>query len=177
MVSIEDVQGRITISKSVSRQKLYRREYPLLLSQLKHLVALARARDANVAFIALFGSVARMEPGRYSDADVLMLVHEEAQFYAAQPTPGVALLWMAYQEEAAASDDSERLGNWPVTAVVSDATASDLDSDFLNNVARDGVELYRQTGYIPPAALAQLTSWERWRRRVTRKLTISNTMI
>jgi hypothetical protein len=57
--------------------------------------------------------------------------------------------------------------------VVSDAAASDLDHDFLNNVARDGVELYRQTGYIPPDILARLTPWERWRRRVTRKLAIS----
>lgn len=157
----------------MSRQKLYRREYPLLLSQLKHLVALARVRDPNIAFIALFGSVARMEPGRYSDADVLILVRDQAQFYAAQPTPGVALLWMAYQEEATASDDSERLGNWPVTAVVSDGAASDLDHDFLNNVARDGVELYRQPGYTPPPMLGHLTPWERWRRRVTRKLAIS----
>ncbi len=161
------------MSNALSRQELYLKEYPLLLSQLKHLVALARARDSNVAFIALFGSVARMEPGRYSDADVLILVHDQTQFYAAQPTPGVALLWMAYQEEAVNCGSDERLGNWPVTAVVSDKTASDLDHDFLNNVARDGVELYRQTGYIPPAALAQLTPWERWRRRVTRKLTIS----
>ncbi|HEU4784551.1 MAG TPA: nucleotidyltransferase domain-containing protein [Ktedonobacterales bacterium] len=161
------------MSSTLSRQKLYLKEYPLLLSQLKHLVALARTRDPNVAFIALFGSVARMEPGRYSDADVLILVHNQAQFYAGQPTPGAALLWMAYQEEAAASGDDQRLGSWPVTAVVSDVTTSDLDYDFLSNVARDGVELYRQTGYIPPAALAQLTPWERWRRRVTRNLAIS----
>ncbi|HKT40162.1 MAG TPA: nucleotidyltransferase domain-containing protein [Ktedonobacterales bacterium] len=161
------------MSNAASRQELYLKEYPLLLSQLKHLVALARARDSNVAFIALFGSVARMEPGRYSDADVLILVHDQAQFYAAQPTPGVALLWMAYQKEAVNCGDDERLGNWPVTAVVSDIMASDLDYDFLNNVARDGVELYRQLGYTPPPMLAHLTSWDRWRRLITRNLAIS----
>ncbi|HEY1390436.1 MAG TPA: nucleotidyltransferase domain-containing protein [Ktedonobacterales bacterium] len=161
------------MSKSVGRQKLYRREYPLLLSQLEHLVALARTYDPNIAFIALFGSTARMEPGRYSDAERLILVRDQAQFYAAQPTPGAALLWMAYQADASSSGDDERLGSWPLTAVVSDAAASDLDHDFLNNVARDGVELYRQTGYIPPDILARLTPWERWRRRVTRKLAIS----
>lgn len=163
------------MSEAISRQALYRHEYPLLLSQLKHLVTLARTRDPNVAFIALFGSAARLEPHRHSDADVLILVHDQAQFYAAWPTPGVALLWMAYQEEAVRSGDDERLGNWPVAAVVSDAAASDLDHDFLNNVARDGVELYRQSGYTPPVTLTQLSPWEQWRRIVSKQLTISNT--
>ncbi len=157
----------------MSKQELYYKEYPLLLSQLKHLVILARVRDPNVAFITLFGSAARLEPHKNSDADVLILVHDQTQFYAAQPTPGVALLWMAYQEEAVRSGDDERLSNWPITAVVSDAAASDLDHDFLNNVARDGVELYRQSGYIPPEALAHLMSWERWRRRINKRLAIS----
>ncbi|HEX5158193.1 MAG TPA: nucleotidyltransferase domain-containing protein [Ktedonobacterales bacterium] len=161
------------MSKAAGRQKLYGREYPLLLSQLKHLVALARVHDPNVAFIALFGSTARMEPERYSDADLLILAHDQAQFYAAQPTLGASLLWRAYQAEAANSGDSERLGRWPVTAVVSDVTASDLDQDFLNNVARDGVELYRQPGYTPPPMLAHLTSWDKWRRQLVRKLAIS----
>lgn len=155
-------------------QELYKAEYPLLLSQLKHLVALARARDPNVAFIALFGSTARLEPHQYSDADVLILVHDQAQFYAAKPTPGVALLSMAYQEEAVSSGDADRLGSWPVTAVVSDVATSDLDADFLNNVARDGVELYRQPGYEPPAILFHLTPWERWRQRVNRRLAASD---
>lgn len=166
-------EDRTVMTEPLKTQELYNTEYPLLLSQLKHLVALARARDPNVAFIALFGSVARMEPHAHSDADVLILVHDQAQFYAAEPTPGVALLWMAYQEEACGSGDADRLGSWPVTAVVSDAMASDLDADFLNNVARDGVELYRQSGYTPPAILAHLTPWERWRRRVSKQLAVS----
>lgn len=162
------------MSELLNSQELYKAEYPLLLSQLKHLVALARARDPNVAFIALFGSTARLEPHQYSDADVLILVHDQTQFYAATPTPGVALLSMAYQEEAVSSGDADRLGSWPVTAVVSDVAASDLDADFLNNVARDGVELYRQPGYVPPDILAHLTPWERWSRRVNKRLAISN---
>lgn len=162
------------MSELLNSQELYKAEYPLLLSQLKHLVALVRARDPNVAFIALFGSTARLEPHQYSDADVLILVHDQTQFYAATPTPGVALLSMAYQEEAVSSGDADRLGSWPVTAVVSDVAASDLDADFLNNVARDGVELYRQPGYVPPDILAHLTPWERWSRRVNKRLAISN---
>jgi hypothetical protein len=162
------------MSELLNSQELYKAEYPLLLSQLRHLVALARARDPNVAFIALFGSTARLEPHQYSDADVLILVHDQTQFYAATPTPGVALLSMAYQEEAVSSGDADRLGSWPVTAVVSDVAASDLDADFLNNVARDGVELYRQPGYVPPDILAHLTPWERWSRRVNKRLAISN---
>jgi hypothetical protein len=164
------------MSNSTNEQVLYQKEYPLLLSQLKHLVKLARARDSNVAFIALFGSAARLEPHIHSDADVLILVHDQTRFYAAEPTPGAALLWMAYQEEAVSSGDDERLGNWPVTAVASDAAASDLDSDFLNNVVRDGVELYRQSGYTPPATLAHLIPWERWQRRLQRRLATSSTV-
>ncbi len=122
------MKARIPMSETVTHgRSSTSEEYPLLLSQLRHLVALARVRDPNVAFITLFGSTARLEPHIHSDADVLILVHDQAQFYAAQPTPGAALLWMAYQEEAVSSGDDERLGNWPVTAVVSDATASDLE--------------------------------------------------
>jgi hypothetical protein len=161
------------MTEPLKTQQLYNTEYPLLLSQLKHLVALARARDPNVAFIALFGSVARMEPHAHSDADVLILVHDQARFYAGHPTPGAALLWMAYQEEAVSSGDMNRLGSWPMTAVISDVGASDLDADFLNNVARDGVELYRQSGYSPPDILAHLTPCDRWRRRVHKQLAAS----
>ena len=162
------------MNNTTNKRALYRHEYPLLLSQLKHLVALARARDPNVAFIVLFGSIARLEPHAHSDADILILVHDQTRFYAAEPTPGAALFWMAYQEEAVSSGDNDRLGNWPVTAVASDAAASDLDSDFLNNVARDGVELYRQSGYTPPAALAHMTTWERWQRQLLQRLATSS---
>ena len=157
---------------NMGRRMLYKVEYPLLLGRLERLVGLAHIRDSNIAFIALFGSTARFEPGRYSDADVLILVHNQAQFYAAEPTPGVALLWMASQEATGNSSDGEHSGRWPVTAVVSDTMASDLDADFLHNVARDGVELYRQPGYAPPATLAHLTTWERWQRRLKKRLAV-----
>jgi hypothetical protein len=151
---------------TAEREALHRREYPRLLAQLDRLVELARARDPNVAFVALFGSVARLEAGTDSDADVLLLAHDPDQFHAGTPTPGIHLMWMAYQGDLRVNGDWEELGRWPATAVVSDAQASDLEEDFLANVARDGVELYRQAGYVPPVVLAHLLPLDTWRGRM-----------
>ena len=41
---------------------------------------LAERHDANIAMIVLFGSTARLEPGPESDADILLLLHDQAGF-------------------------------------------------------------------------------------------------
>src|SRR5215831_19310117 len=113
-----------------ARQRaLYRREYPRLLRQLATLARLAFERDPNVAFIALFGSTARLEPRADSDADVLILATAPATFNAAEAPAGIHLLWMAYQGDL--RGDWDELGRWPATALVSDEGASDLGDDLL----------------------------------------------
>jgi hypothetical protein len=154
-----------------ARQRaLYRREYPRLIRQLTALARLAGERDPNVAFIALFGSTARLEPHLDNDADVLILATDPAAFDAAASdadthASGVHLLWMAYQGNLRGEWDD--LGRWPATAFVSDERASDLGDDLLGNVARDGVEVYRRPGFAPPARLARLERLDAWAARVT----------
>ena len=158
---------------------LYLREYPKLQAQLQHLAWLARAHDSNIALVVLFGSTARMEPRPHSDADVLLLLHDpEAYFtggergHAPGALVGSTLLTAAYQG-GHALDHPEQLSNWPLVAVVSDRTASDLDPDFLANVERDGIEVYRQEGFTPPLQLAHLKRWDEWQSDVRTRLSAS----
>jgi len=81
---------------------LHQREYPKLLWQLERLVKLVQRHDANIAMIVLFGSTARLEPGPESDADVLLLLHDEAAYFTGErghapgSVAGSALLTLAY---------------------------------------------------------------------------------
>lgn len=50
--------------------------------------------------------------------------------------------------------------------MLGNAQASDLDEDFLANVARDGVLLYQQEGTPLPPALAGLQPFSAWQERV-----------
>lgn len=153
-------------SHEARQDALYQREYPRLFRQLEWLSRLALEQDPNVALIVLFGSTARLEPHHDSDADVLILTADPALFAAGQPYPGIDIVWKAYQADLAGAWDD--LGRWPATAVVSDERASDLGEDLLSNIARDGVEIYRRAGYVPPALLADLQPYAAWRATVAR---------
>jgi predicted nucleotidyltransferase len=160
----------------IQKLALYQREYPKLQAQLERLVQLVRTHDANIALIVLFGSAARLEPGPESDADVLLLYHDQAAFFtvgngvnAQGSIAGSVLLTMAYQGDHPL-EHPEQLSAWPLVAVISDSAASDLDADFLTNVARDGVEIYRQSGYTPPSQLAHLKNWDEWQDEVSKLL-------
>src|SRR5579859_6289723 len=62
---------------SQQRAQLYLREYPRLLRKVSKLVALVQEQDPNVALLALFGSIARLEPRSLSDCDLLILLHNQ----------------------------------------------------------------------------------------------------
>ena len=68
------------MEKTQRYDKLYQREYPKLQLLLERLVMLAERHDANIAMIVLFGSTARLEPGPESDADILLLLHDQVGF-------------------------------------------------------------------------------------------------
>jgi Nucleotidyltransferase domain len=164
------------MDKTQRYDKLYQREYPKLQQQLERLVMLAESHDANIAMIVLFGSTARLEPGPESDADILLLLHDQAGFFTGSErghTPealaGSSLITMAYQGDRPVEDPGQ-LSDWPIVATISDEAASDLDSDFLANLERDGVELYRQPRYLPPSQLTRLKSWDEWQDDVKKML-------
>lgn len=164
------------MKKTQRYDNLYQVEYPNLQAQLERLVNLAEMHDANIAMIVLFGSTARRQPGPESDADVLLLLHDQAGFFAGGERghargalAGSALLAIAYHGDRPL-EVPEQLSNWPLVAVISDGAASDLDADFLANVERDGVELYRQPGYTPPSQLACLQRWDEWHEDVKKMI-------
>jgi len=149
----------------------YLQEYPRLIRQINRLIAFAPG-DPNLALLALFGSAARLTPGPSSDADLLILLHNERQFHdLTQIGTGIDLLQMA--------QDAPR-GEWcawPLSGVTGNAQASDLDEDFVSNVGQDGVLLYRQAGVTLPPALAGLTPYAVWLERVDRLLARCRRMV
>lgn len=139
------------------RARLYEREYPLLLQQIEWLIALAR-EEPNIAALVLFGSTARLEPGATSDADLLALLHNPYLSLPGNTWPQIVDVVVKAEEDSSCS--------WPFSIVDGDAQASDLDPDFLENVARDGVLLYQQEGVSLPVALRSLQPYEHWLKRV-----------
>lgn len=143
------------------RAHLYVREYPLLLRHIRALVKLVQEQDSNVASLVLFGSTARLEPHAFSDADLLLLLHNPRVIYEIGKTARIIQL---IGEAQIPPDDA--WGSWTFSGMLGNAQASDLDDDFLANVARDGVLLYQQEGTPLPPALAGLQPFSAWLERV-----------
>jgi predicted nucleotidyltransferase len=143
------------------RADLYLLEYPRLIRQINRLIEMVRSEKPEVALLALFGSTARLSPHTLSDADLLILL-------SAAPAPSYAEKIASVMHLVSLAQDAPR-GEWcawSFSVVDGDAQASDLDPDFLENVARDGVLLYQQEGATLPAVLSHLQPYERWLRRV-----------
>ncbi len=143
------------------RARLYLREYPLLLRHIRALVKLVQEQDSNVASLVLFGSAARLEPHAFSDADLLALLHEQRWL---EHGAGRARFVRLFGDAQIPPDDE--WGSWTFSGMLGNAQASDLDEDFLVNVARDGVLLYQQEGTPLPPALAGLQPFSTWLERV-----------
>jgi len=122
---------------------------------------MVQRQDLNVACLALFGSTARLTPGPESDADLLILAHNARLFYEV----GKAARVMYLLREAWEAPEGQWCA-WSFSAITSDAHASDLDEDFVAIVAHDGVLLYQQEGVALPPALAGLTPYAVWLKRV-----------
>src|SRR5438105_3122672 len=107
---------------------LYLRYFPVFFAKTDKLIELIQADHPNFALVVLFGSVARGEPRRYSDADVLFLCHDQQVFFgdSGAPRPGVEALRLAEESVGMYAYD------WPFSGVTGDAPASDLDADFLS---------------------------------------------
>jgi hypothetical protein len=157
---------------------LYRRNYPPLLRALERLAERARRDDPNIALLALFGSVARLEADAESDADVLILVDDPDRYLEYRPAgPGVAAWDSAARPQGGAlvvavGDEGRRApwpdggGAWDLSVLLGDAQLTALADPLLADLARDGVLLYRRAGYIPPAPLERLQLLDEWQARV-----------
>jgi hypothetical protein len=152
------------VIRSRRTAQLYLSEYPRLIRQIERLVELVRQKDPNVALLALFGSTARLSPGPTSDADVLTLVHDRQPFSYLITGCKPPLLFRLL-DEAEASPDGEEC-RWSFSGVVSDTQASDLDPEFVANVAEHGVLLYHQAGAPFPPVLASLQPYALWLEQV-----------
>lgn len=142
---------------------MYAREYPALVRKLDKLRALMPTENPNCALIALFGSVVRFEPRAGSDVDLLVLTHRKEDVFGA-PTRMSELI------NSIEDWSDPQACVWPLSRVVSDTDASDLDPDFLGEVAREGVLLYLQDGARAPEALAGLRAYDDWLRAVEAEL-------
>jgi hypothetical protein len=143
--------------RSVEKTQRYRRAYTVLLSQISHLVTLAR-QDPNIGAMLLYGSLARLTPHLTSDVDLLVLCQEPQGFIQAEESSGRGMYMMV----EATSPDEE----WPLSPLVTDLGASDLPVALLNNIAEDGILLYQREGTVLPRALAEAAPYERWVARI-----------
>jgi predicted nucleotidyltransferase len=130
------------------------------MKQINLLVDLVRVHDPNICALILFGSTARLTPHRFSDADLLILCQRPQEFDSLylgdQKYRGVALI-----VEAISAEDE-----WSFASLVSDLQVSDLSTDLVANIARDGVLLYQREGVPLPPALTNLQPYEAWVKRV-----------
>jgi hypothetical protein len=143
------------------------RGYPLLLTQLRHLVRLS-AQDANIGALILYGSLARLTPHESSDVDLLVLCQEPQAFIDAEEASGRGMYMIVEVTHPAEV--------WSLAPQVTDMQASDLSPVLLANIAHDGVLLYQRGGATLPPALAKLVPQERWMERVQRLLSASLTV-
>jgi Nucleotidyltransferase domain len=168
----------VTQVRDAQTLELYRRNYPPLLRTLERLAERARRDDPNIALLALFGSVARLEPHVDSDADVLILVDDPDRYLAYKPAvPGAAEWGTPARPQGGAlvvavGDAGRRApwpdggGAWDLSVLLGDAHIVALANALRADLARDGVLLYRRATYDPPAPLHRLHPFDAWRARV-----------
>lgn len=135
------------------QRRLYQRGYAGLLKQITHLVQLAQTPESNIAALVLYGSTARLEPHRDSDADLIVLLCDWER---------------KSQEWALVVEASSVYDVWPFSPLQTDLQASNLPEDLLEQVAQDGVLLYLRPGLQLPAVLQSIRPYEQWRAQVER---------
>lgn len=135
------------------QRRLYQRGYAGLLTQIERLVQLAQAPDSNIAALVLYGSTARLEPHRDSDADLLVLLCDWEQ---------------RSQAGAVVVEASSVYDVWPFSPLQTDLQAGNLPEELLQQIAQDGVLLYLRPGVQLPAVLQPIRLYEQWREQVER---------
>lgn len=150
--------------------KPYLLEYPRFRVMLTTLIERTRDGEAgSIALLVLFGSVARLEPMRWSDADLLVVLDDApgALSRAAWRERTLRFLRLVRGIETTIGDGMSR---WPLIPLFCDRRGSDIDPDFLAVVGGHGVRLYQAPGYTPPPVLAELQPLETWLAQVEQAL-------
>lgn len=148
------------------RPRRHLREYPRLLHTLTSIIERVKESDLPVSLLALFGSVARLTPHKYSDTDLLVLFTGYPD-HLTELERTTDLLHIIRQAEDETVDEHYR---WPIMPIPGDERASDLDPDFIATVGREGVLLYHRPGAPIPESLTHLEPFEQWQRRVGERL-------
>jgi hypothetical protein len=135
------------------QRRLYQRGYTGLLTQIERLVQLVQAPDSNIGALVLYGSTARLEPHRDSDADLIVLLCD----------------WERRdQGRDLIVEVSSIYDVWPLSPLRTDLQARNLPEELLEQIAQDGVLLYLRPGLQLPAALQSIQPYEQWRGQVER---------
>jgi hypothetical protein len=133
------------------QRRLYQRGFAGLLTQIAHLVQLAEAPDSNIGALVLYGSTARLEPHRDSDADLLVLLGD----------------WERRSQVSALIVEASSIHDiWPFSPLRTTLQVGNLPLDLLEQIAQDGVLLYLRPGVPLPPVLRSIHSFEHWRTRV-----------
>ncbi len=137
------------------QRRLYQRGYAGLLAQITRLVQLAPAPDSNIGALVLYGSTARLEPHRDSDADLLVLLCD----------------WERRDQGSDVIVEASSIEDvWPFSPLRTNLQVSNLPAELLDQIAQDGVLLYLRPGLQLPATLQSLRSYADWREQVQRLL-------
>ncbi|HEX6123310.1 MAG TPA: nucleotidyltransferase domain-containing protein [Ktedonobacterales bacterium] len=148
----------------------YLLEYPRFRMTLTTLIERIPGGDAGpIALLVLFGSVARLEPTRWSDADLLVVL-DEAPGTLSRVDWRERTLRFLRLARGIETTTGDGISNWPLIPFFCDQKCSGVDLDFLAAVGEHGVRLYQASGYIPPLALAALQPLETWLTHVERAL-------
>lgn len=157
--------GKVPVRPTSRRLRLYAHEYPILIDALTRLIDEVPSRLPDITLLALFGSVARLEPRKDSDTDILALfdLRDEPNTREREDELAVGLF---HAITATVYADERAWPRWGLTTVTGDAIGSGLDADLLSIIGREGVLLYQRPDASLPPLLEHLTPFSEWREHV-----------
>ncbi len=147
------------------RLQMYAHEYPILIEAFIRLIDEVAFRLPQLTLLALFGSVARLEAGAYSDTDLLALFDVRGATNTREREDELALE-LFHIITATIYADGKPWPRWGLTTVTGDALGNNLDADLVSVIGREGVLLYRRADAPLAAPLDHLTPFGEWREHV-----------
>lgn len=151
--------------RSMRLSQLYAHEYPVLMNALARLIDDVRLHLPTLTLLALFGSVARLNPKENSDTDILALFDVGKASNTRQREDELAKE-LFHAITATVYADEQIWPRWGITTVTGDALGHSLDLDLLSVIGREGIMLYYRAGAPLPPLLEHLTPFGEWREHV-----------
>lgn len=145
--------------------QLYAHEYPVFIDALTRLIEEVRFHHPDITLLALFGSVARLEPGANSDTDMLALFDVREALHPREREDELAIE-LFHVITATVYADEQTWPRWGISTVTGDALGRNLDIDLLSVIGEEGVLLYHRP-YAPlPPLLERMKPFAEWREHV-----------